>query len=146
MKIMRTTQGCGAWGRSRRGMTFVEVLVSLAVFAVCVPVLVAAMLFCYGTLKINAHKLTALNLAQKKMENLMNLKFASLSTTAHAYDESNVPLDSAGVLKGTISASVTSDGTTRKKIGVAVSWVEQRRNLNVSLDTMVSDNYVTKPD
>ncbi|MCX6339842.1 MAG: prepilin-type N-terminal cleavage/methylation domain-containing protein [Candidatus Aureabacteria bacterium] len=131
--------------RPEHGLTIVEVLVSIAVFGICIPVLLGAMLFCYSTTKINAHKMTALTLAQKKIENLMNLKFASLSTTAHAYDENNVPLDSAGSLRGNVAAVVTSDGSQRKKITVAVKWNECRRNLNVALDTLVSDNIVTKP-
>ncbi len=123
----------------------VEILVSIAVFGICIPVLLAAMLFCYSTSKINAHKMTALTLAQKKIENLMNLQFASLSTTANAYNESNVLLDSAGSLKGNIKAVVTSDGSQRKKISVVASWTECKRTINVGLDTLVSDNNVTKP-
>ncbi|MCX6354146.1 MAG: prepilin-type N-terminal cleavage/methylation domain-containing protein [Candidatus Aureabacteria bacterium] len=129
----------------RNGFTLVEVLISMAVFAVCIPVLVAAMLFCYGTLKINAHKLIALNFAQKKAENLMNIKFPNLSTGSGSYNENNVLLDSAAALRCAIGVVVTADGTKRKRIAVNVSWTEQRRSHSVVLSTVVSDNYVTKP-
>lgn len=143
MSAHRARQG---WRRgAERGLTTVEVLVSIAVFGICIPVLLAAMLFCHGAAKINAHKMTALTLAQKKIENLANLKFASLSTTANAYNENNVSLDSAGSLKGNVAAVVTADGGQRKKIAVVVSWIEHKRNLNMTLDTLVSNNIVTKP-
>jgi len=145
MNIARVIKNRGRRNQQRRGMTFIEVLVSVVIFVICIPALVGAMLFCYGTLKINAHKLTAINLTQKKIENLMNLKYASLSTAAHAYDESNVPLDSVGALKGTVGVVVTADGANRKKIAVTTNWTEQRRNLRVALNTMISSNYFPNP-
>ena len=130
---------------SECGMTLMEVLVSAGVVAVCIPALLGAMLFAFGVLKVNAHKITALNLARKKIENVMNIQYSSISTTASAYNENNVALDSAtGKPLATITVVVTNpSGTTRKNIAVTVRWAEQKRAHSVSLNTIVSKNNVT---
>jgi prepilin-type N-terminal cleavage/methylation domain-containing protein len=133
----------GRAGARERGLTLVEVLVSIGIAAICIPALLAAIIFGFGILKLNAHKATALALARRKMENIMNIRYDSISTAANAYRETNVPIDSAGAIKATINAAVTNpSGTSRKNIAVTVQWAEQGRNHSVSLHTLVSKNNI----
>jgi prepilin-type N-terminal cleavage/methylation domain-containing protein len=129
--------------RRREGMTLIEVLMGVTIFSISVPIILTAMIFCYGTMKINAHQITALSLARKKIENLMNIQYASLSTTASYYNETNVVLDSLSNIRASILVTVAAAGTNKKSITVAVSWTERGRPYRVALNSLNSDNNVT---
>jgi type II secretory pathway pseudopilin PulG len=128
----------------RAGLTLVEVLISVGIFGIAIPALLGGMLTGYGVVKKNAHHIAALNLARKKIENIMNIQYSSLSTTANAYSETNVLLDSNSALRANIPVTVSNpSGTTRKFITVTVRWTEQNRTFTVTLHTLVTRNNVT---
>lgn len=129
---------------ARRGFTLAEVLVSMGIFSLAIPAILGGMLASYGVVVKNAHQLAALNLARKKIENVMDRTYGSLSTTAGAYNESNVVLDPRSVVKANIYVTVAAvSGTARRTIAVTVRWTEQQRTFNVTLTTLVSRNSVT---
>lgn len=115
----------------------------IALFSLCIISILSAMLFSYGALKRNAHEISALSVVKKKVENLMNIQYSSLSTASNYYDEPNVLIDSATGLRGDIDAVVTSGGTNKKRITVAVSWNEAGRDFRISLDSLSSKHNVT---
>lgn len=133
-----------AAGVARGGFTLAEVLVSMGIFGIAIPAILGGMLTSYGVVVKNAHQLAALNLARKKIENVMDRTYGSLSTTAGAYNESNVALDPRSAIKANIYVTVAAvSGTTRKTVAVTVRWTEQQRTFNVTLSTLVSKNSVT---
>lgn len=143
MKASRCVFRCaGADGRA--GLTLVEVLVSAGIFGLALPAILGGMLAGYGAVKRNAHQIAALGFARSKIEEVMNLRYASLSTAAGAYGEAGIPLDPAGSPRANIVVTVSGvSGAARKRISVSVQWTEQNRSFDVTLHTLVSKNNVT---
>lgn len=143
MKTYCALSWFGGTGR-RSGFTLAEVLVSTGLFGLAIPAILGAMLAGYGAVKKNAHQIAALMLARGKIEHVMNIQYSSLSTTAGAYNETGVTLDSRSGLLADILVTVSgAAGTARKRIEVSVRWTEQHRVFNVTLHTLTSKNNVT---
>lgn len=65
----------------QRGMTLMEVLVSLLILVLCAAPVSTGLLTCKKQVQSAEHKLTALQLAQGKLEELKNLDFREIVNT-----------------------------------------------------------------
>ena len=116
--------------RDRTGFTLVELLLALLLItAGLFPLLnlVSTSLFVAGN---SQTMLSALNLAQAKMEDIKNTPFDSVITQA----KSSVP----GASGYSQEVQVSNPETTLKDIKVIIYWKEKSAELNLNLETLIA--------
>jgi Tfp pilus assembly protein PilV len=126
----------------RGGFTLMEVIISILMLSIGVAALIGSMVFSLGSVMQSSHEVAVLNIARQKLENLMNITYGSLSTTAGQYDESNVVIDATQGITADVSAAVVSGGTNKKKITVTVTWDENGRTHETTLFSLASNHNI----
>ena len=147
----RRTHGCAltpmlTYLKSERGVTLIEVLVSI--FLVALVVIGTMQLFVFGRVQINyqGHKSAAVGLVQQRLEELLA---SSCYDSVLAKTENNLSLDNLLYTRTTtveavddsadgLGAADTDDTDDYRKVTVTVSWNESGKTDSVALQTLVA--------
>ena len=135
--------------KSERGVTLIEVLVSI--FLLALVVVGTMQLFVFGRTQINyqGHKSEAVELAQQRLEELFADLFASRYDSVVAKTENNLPLDNLLCTRTTTVEAVDdsadglgaadTDGTEDyRRVTATVSWNERGKTTSVALQTLIA--------
>jgi len=116
----------------KRGFTLLEMLIAVTIFVVGVAIIV--WFFAFGLFSsIDAENTTiAMNLAQKKMEEIKNLAYADIVDEAKA--------DVSGFSGFQDEITVTEPETDLKQVVVTAYWTLKGDEISVPLETYISRN------
>lgn len=116
--------------RSRKAFTLLEVLITVAIFATGVVVILWALgtgLFARSDIENVAR---ALNISQAKLEEIKNATFGNINNSGPVPD----------AVFSTFNTTVNvSNNTNIKQVDVTVSWPTRGGDANVSLTTLVAN-------
>lgn len=117
----------------RRGFTLAEVLITLAILTIGMVTLLMAFSLALRTSRNVEEAETALNIANTKMEELRNLKYAGLENSTA--DASTIFSSISGY---TVTVSTTKPANPAE-VTVTVSWAAKGGTASVTLNTIMSD-------
>ncbi|MBN2069962.1 MAG: prepilin-type N-terminal cleavage/methylation domain-containing protein [Candidatus Krumholzibacteriota bacterium] len=131
--------------RSQKGMTLVEVIVALTVFAIGVLGLSRVMFRAMHANMNSKHTVVATNLAHEKMEEVIgSIRYSAINSTnfpSEDFEQVNVADPEYRIFKRTvaISDSLNAVGNSvMKEITVRVEWRQADRVRNVELKSSIS--------
>lgn len=136
----------------RRGVGLIDVMITLSLLAIAGVVFVSTFPAGFSALRQTEETKKAVELAQKKLEQVKALGYESLSYTnlraANAIDEdqttSPYKFTSVDNLVSALPASqgrleITNYASGIKKISVTVNWVSGGNNRSVVVNTLIAD-------
>lgn len=127
-------RGCHPRISASRGFTLLEVMLALALFAVATVALMELLQRSYEGMADGESILSASHLAQRRLEELRNTAYSSLT------DESKASVSSpSGFSRFSRQVTVTTPYTNLKQVVVTVSWNAPGGETNVSLQTYRSN-------
>jgi prepilin-type N-terminal cleavage/methylation domain-containing protein len=116
----------------RRGMTLMEVIVSILLVGLVLAGLATALTWSLSTIRASRESSAALQAAQQEIEKMRNSPFATVAAGSYSF-----PVPALSVNGNVV---VEDEETDMKKVSVDVSWVSgSQRNMHVTLAT-----YITK--
>jgi Tfp pilus assembly protein PilV len=131
------------FGKTRQnGMTLIEAVLALLITLLLITGLTQLFLLGPVNTKTANHKVSSLNLAQAKIEQLKSLGYAGIVTANYSPQQEAVvidtvkPDDSSDDLNG-IRATIVTNITNGKKIVVDVTWTEFNRQFTESAETVI---------
>jgi type IV pilus assembly protein PilV len=126
--------------KNENGVTMIELLVALALLSIGLLALFTLQSTAIQGNRDSKEMTTAVFLAEKKIEELKNTPFGSLSLGSTA--DSNNPITGSGTTGGIYSRSWNvqsfSGSANMKQITVIVSWTQSGQSHSAALDTIVS--------
>ena len=123
----------------RRGMTLVEIMVSLLLAGITFAAVAAALSTGLRALRSSRETEVAVQAAQREMEYMRNTSFTGIQ--CHSFNVFQ-PNDNRGTVLVQQESSATGDG--RKKVSVNVSWTSGGRNMRVDLVTHMTENGINR--
>lgn len=114
----------------KKGFSYIELLIVIFIFEIILVIYFTA-IGTFALTRHNRYKTAAYHFAAKKMEEIRNTPFNSVSTGTTTESVANL---SQGVTTTTISQTATN----LKEVEVKVDWQEQTRAKSLRLNTLVT--------
>ena len=114
----------------KRGLTLIEILISLALLSVGIISITSAFSTGISASGDSENVATALNIAQKKMEVIKNTAFANISNGSAAADP---------IFTGFNTSVNAATGQNPMQVNVTVSWRAKDGNTSITLTTLVAN-------
>jgi prepilin-type N-terminal cleavage/methylation domain-containing protein len=116
----------------RRGMTLMEVIISILLAGLVLTGLATALTWSLSTIRASRESAAALQAAQQEIEQMRNSPFDAVDTHTFPVPELDV--------EGSVVVETGGEYTDMKKVSVKITWVSgSQRNMHVNLAT-----YITK--
>ncbi|MEJ2745727.1 MAG: prepilin-type N-terminal cleavage/methylation domain-containing protein [bacterium] len=134
MKTKNNPRSLSEQWAPERGMTLVEIVVSLLLAGIAFTAIASALTTGLATLRASRETEIAVQAAQQEMENMRNMPIGGIDS--HSF---SVP---ALKTNGTVVVDTESTATNdiQKKVTVNVSWTSKTRDMNVNLVTYMTEN------
>lgn len=128
----------------RRGMTLVEIMVSLLLAGITFAAVAAALSTGLRALRSSRETEVAVQAAQREMENIRSASFNSINS--HPFDRVTIHPNLPAYMNGAVVVNIesTAPGDGRKKVSVNVSWTSGGRNMRVDLVTHMTENGINR--
>lgn len=119
-----------------KGFTLVELLVSMAIIAICVIGLMNLSIAIMRNNVRNEIRNKGIEVLTNYVDNMTNQSFDDI-TVGNFTDTDNAKIRSFS-LTYTISGSVTNPSTNEKDINATINWTYRGRNYNYNIETVVT--------
>jgi len=128
----------------RSGMTLVEIIVSLLLAGITFAAVAAAFTTGLAALRASRETETAVQAAQREMENIRNTAYNTILT--HNFDRVTIHPNLPAYMNGAVVVNTesTAAGDGRKKVSVNVSWISRGRSMRVDLVTHMTEQGINR--
>ena len=120
------------------GFTLLEALIALLIFAFALLAVASLLTTSITSIGQARHYTDATNLAQQRMEALVNTAYASVVSGVHANNPITITGAAGGIYTSTWTVVDNAPATGMKRVTVTTAWTDKDGTHTVSLHTILS--------